>query len=193
MLIIDHRWIGYYFLIDILNNVLTTDNVIYNINLIININLITKLLIMLFQAKLFRRQCLGVVASTGTVLLTSVYGQTTWFELQFAETPGRNEGTVFETRRNWHFLIVWHRQNVLRFWLDIGVDGFRVDALPFIVEDDSFRDEPLISPNTVDDNHTYFLLDHIYSRDQLGTYKIVEEFRAVLDEYTNRDGNTRYS
>lgn len=74
----------------------------------------------------------------------------------------------------------------------MGVDGFRIDALPFIIEDSSYKDEPLIQPNTVDDNHTYFLLDHIYSRDQPGTYKIVEEFRAVLDEYTLRDGNTRY-
>lgn len=61
-----------------------------------------------------------------------------------------------------------------------------------MVEDNSFKDEPLIPPNTVDDNYTYFLLDHIYTRDQLGTYKIVEEFRSVLDEYTHRDGNTRY-
>lgn len=55
-----------------------------------------------------------------------------------------------------------------------------------------FKDEPLISPETIDDGQNYFLLDHIYSRDQPDTYKIVEEFRAVLDEYTNRDGNTRY-
>ncbi|XP_050421279.1 maltase 2-like isoform X2 [Adelges cooleyi] len=82
-------------------------------------------------------------------------------------------------------------KNVLRFWLDKGVDGFRVDALPFLVEDSSFRDEPLLDPNAVDDNYTYFLLDHIYSRDQPQTYTIVEEFRSVLDEYTKIDGNTR--
>lgn len=82
-------------------------------------------------------------------------------------------------------------QDVLRFWLDVGVDGFRIDALPFIIEDQSFVDEPLIDPNMVDDNYTYFLLDHVHSRDQLGTYRIVEEFREVLDEYTNKDGNTR--
>lgn len=84
------------------------------------------------------------------------------------------------------------RQNILRYWLDKGVDGFRVDALPFIVEHSSFKDEPLISSDTVDDNYSYFLLDHKYTTDQLDTYKIVEEFRAVFDEYTKRDGNTRY-
>jgi len=60
------------------------------------------------------------------------------------------------------------------------------------MEDIKFEDESVIHPNIVDDNYTYVLLDHKLSRDQPGTYKIVEEFRAVLDEYTNRDGNTRY-
>lgn len=83
------------------------------------------------------------------------------------------------------------QQNVLRFWLDLGVDGFRVDALPFIIEDSLFRDDPLVNSSIVDDGYSYFSLDHIHSKDQPGTYKIVEEFRAVLDEYTSRDGMTR--
>lgn len=80
---------------------------------------------------------------------------------------------------------------MLRFWLDMGVDGFRIDALPFIIEDNLFRDDPLLDSVAVDDNYTYYNLDHIYSKNQPSTYKIVEVFRAVLDEYTNRDGNTR--
>lgn len=79
----------------------------------------------------------------------------------------------------------------MRFWLRIGVDGFRMDAMPFIIEDSSFMDEPLVDPNSVTDSNSYFLLDHIYTKSQPGTYKIVEEFRAVLDEFTNQDGNTR--
>lgn len=65
--------------------------------------------------------------------------------------------------------------------------------MPYIIEDSSFTDEPLVSSDTVDDNYTYELLDHIYTKNQPGTYKIVEEFRAVLDEYTNQGGNTRYA
>uniref|UniRef100_A0A2H8TQA6 alpha-glucosidase n=1 Tax=Melanaphis sacchari TaxID=742174 RepID=A0A2H8TQA6_9HEMI len=82
-------------------------------------------------------------------------------------------------------------KEVLKFWLNAGIDGFRMDALPYIMEDDEFKDEPLIDSNTKDDNYTYFLLDHIYTRDQPGTYKIVEEFRTVLDEYTNKDKQTK--
>src|SRR5436305_13015014 len=32
--------------------------------------------------------------------------------------------------------------NVLRFWLDRGADGFRLDAIWHIVKDDQFRDNP---------------------------------------------------
>jgi len=32
--------------------------------------------------------------------------------------------------------------DVLRFWLDRGVDGFRVDALRQLIKDDQLRDNP---------------------------------------------------
>ena len=33
--------------------------------------------------------------------------------------------------------------DVLRFWLDRGVDGFRVDVLWLLIKDDRFRDNPV--------------------------------------------------
>ena len=33
--------------------------------------------------------------------------------------------------------------NVMRFWLDRGIDGFRVDALEVLLKDEQFRDNPL--------------------------------------------------
>lgn len=36
--------------------------------------------------------------------------------------------------------------NVLRFWLDRGVDGFRTDAVYFLFEDENLEDEP-VNPN----------------------------------------------
>ena len=32
--------------------------------------------------------------------------------------------------------------DVLRFWLDRGVDGFRVDAIHHLIKDAEFRDNP---------------------------------------------------
>ena len=34
-------------------------------------------------------------------------------------------------------------KEVLRFWLDRGVDGFRVDAIQTLFEDENLLDEPL--------------------------------------------------
>ena len=72
--------------------------------------------------------------------------------------------------------------DILMFWLDRGVDGFRVDAVPHLVEDSKFRDEP-----TKDEydplRPQYDHLDHIYTKNLDANHKIVQEWRAVLDKY----------
>ena len=40
-------------------------------------------------------------------------------------------------------LVVQEMLNVLSFWLDLGVDGFRMDAVAHIWEDGEFKDEPV--------------------------------------------------
>jgi alpha-glucosidase len=60
--------------------------------------------------------------------------------------------------------VVAAMQGVVRFWLDCGVDGFRVDALTAIVKDAELRDDP---PATGDFplplTGEYGELDHVYS------------------------------
>jgi len=71
----------------------------------------------------------------------------------------------------------------MRFWLDKGVDGFRVDAVPHLCEDTRYLDEPLTgNPNPEDYGYT----DKAYTKDQPRTYEMVKEWRQVLDEYTDR-------
>ncbi len=51
--------------------------------------------------------------------------------------------------------------NAMRFWLDKGVDGFRVDVISRMMKDPEFRDEP---PNPAWDGVRPFLsLQHIYT------------------------------
>ena len=72
--------------------------------------------------------------------------------------------------------------DVLRFWLDRGVDGFRVDAVAHLVEDEKFRDEPT-RPDYDPLHPNYDHLDHIYTKNLGDNHKIVQEWRATLDEY----------
>lgn len=74
---------------------------------------------------------------------------------------------------------------VLRFWLRKGVSGFRIDAVPFIVEADVndkglYDDEPKSGFNCNPQDSCY--LDHIYTKDQPETYDMIYEWRRVLKE-----------
>ncbi|XP_066994042.2 maltase 2 [Anabrus simplex] len=85
--------------------------------------------------------------------------------------------------------VVKAMKDVLRYWVDKGVDGFRVDAVPNMVEDINLHDE-LIS-GLVDDPDDYEYLTHIYTQHQPETYDMVQQWREVLDEYKGKDGHTR--
>ena len=39
--------------------------------------------------------------------------------------------------------VINEMKNVLMFWLNMGVDGFRMDAVQWIWEDENFEDEPI--------------------------------------------------
>ncbi|XP_030763759.1 maltase 1-like [Sitophilus oryzae] len=82
-------------------------------------------------------------------------------------------------------------KDILTYWLDIGVDGFRVDAVPHIYEDELLRDEPIVPDSGVDDTNWNYL-NHIYTKDQPETFELVYSWRTHLDNYTNTvGGDTR--
>lgn len=81
-------------------------------------------------------------------------------------------------------------ENVLKFWLDHGVDGFRYDSAPFLVEDARFPDEPRSGNDDFEPmDHDY--LSHNYTMDQPGTYDVIYRTRKLLDSYKSMDGHTR--
>lgn len=87
-------------------------------------------------------------------------------------------------------------QNIIRFWLEKGVAGFRVDAVNCLFEVDKtlfggrYPDEPFSGRTDVDpESHDY--LSHIYTKDQEETYYVVYKWREIFDEYTAKDGLTR--
>eukprot|EP00731_Ephydatia_muelleri_P027766 Em0019g639a len=83
-------------------------------------------------------------------------------------------------------------QSVLSFWLDLGVDGFRVDAAKFLLEDPYLRNEsvdPSFSNTTCNvsiPGCLYNSLIHNLTTDYPGLHDITRGWRKVLDCYSNK-------
>jgi Glycosidases len=75
--------------------------------------------------------------------------------------------------------------DAMRFWLDKGVDGFRVDVMWHLIKDDQLRDNPP-NPDYTDSQPTYNQLLPVYSTDQPEVHAIVAEMRKVVDAYQAR-------
>ena len=75
--------------------------------------------------------------------------------------------------------------DVMRFWLDKGVDGFRVDVMWHMIKDDQFRDNPP-NPDYEEHQSTYQKVIPTYSTDQSEVHEIVAKMRNVMDEYDER-------
>jgi alpha-glucosidase len=86
---------------------------------------------------------------------------------------------------NWRNLHVRNEmQAVLRFWLDRGVDGFRLDAIARLLKDDRFRDNPP-APD-VRGLRRPDLARTPYSRNLPGVHEVLAELRKLVDAYDDR-------
>jgi alpha-glucosidase len=77
--------------------------------------------------------------------------------------------------------------DVLRFWLDRGVDGFRIDVAHMLMKDPQLRDNPS-SPagtsNPYDIQHPDFASQlHVNDRMHPDLHGVLRDIRGVLDEY----------
>ena len=75
-----------------------------------------------------------------------------------------------------------------RFWLDRGVDGFRLDTINFYFADKDLRDNPALPPQARNATiapsvNPYNHQEHIYSKNRPENLAFLERLRAVLDEY----------
>jgi alpha-glucosidase len=75
-------------------------------------------------------------------------------------------------------------QAVLRFWLDRGIDGFRLDAVARLIKDGRFRDNP--PTPEVRDPRRPDLAQTPYSRNLPEVHQVLAEFRRLVDAYEGR-------
>ncbi|CAN5678412.1 alpha-amylase family glycosyl hydrolase [soil metagenome] len=70
--------------------------------------------------------------------------------------------------------------DVARFWLDRGVDGFRLDAINTLFEEESLRDAPAV-PGT--NEYGEPSLSMVYQRNMPGVHEVLHDLRALSDTY----------
>jgi alpha-glucosidase len=77
--------------------------------------------------------------------------------------------------------------DVLRFWADRGVDGFRLDAVNHYVHDTELRDNPVdIRERAEAPVKPYDMQYPLHSKNQPENVAFVERMRALLDTYDDR-------
>ena len=76
-------------------------------------------------------------------------------------------------------------QNALRFWLNRGVDGFRMDVLWHLMKDPELRDNPP-NPAYQPSQAEIERLLQVYSADHPDVFGVIKELRHVLDAYRDR-------
>jgi alpha-glucosidase len=78
--------------------------------------------------------------------------------------------------------------DVARFWLERGVDGFRLDTINFYFADKYLRDNPSLPPELRNDSiapsvNPYNHQLHLFSKNQPENLEFLRKFRAVLNPY----------
>jgi alpha-glucosidase len=78
--------------------------------------------------------------------------------------------------------------DVTRFWLERGVDGFRLDTINFYFHSQGLEDNPALPVEERNDQtapavNPYNYQDHIYDKSRPENLGFLERFRALLDEY----------
>ncbi len=76
----------------------------------------------------------------------------------------------------------------MRFWLQRGVDGFRLDVVNFYYHDAELRDNPArelgdMSGDVMPKIYPYAYQQHLYDRNRPDNLEFLRELRALTDEY----------
>ncbi|MEU7907715.1 glycoside hydrolase family 13 protein [Actinoplanes sp. NPDC049118] len=112
----------------------------------------------------------------------SIFGGPAWTRTTDPDgTPGDWYLHLFAPEQpdfNWeHPAVADEFRTILRFWLDLGVDGFRIDVAHGMVKAEGLPD--------IDESREWHLLDAGISPcfDRDGVHEIYRSWRRILDEY----------
>ncbi|WP_369752222.1 alpha-amylase family glycosyl hydrolase [Flavobacterium sp. WC2409] len=107
----------------------------------------------------------------------SFFGGSAW---EFDKNTNQYYYHQFDTRMadlNWgNPKVVAEIQKMLRFWLDLGVDGFRMDVINFLTTDGITKDNPFKNG----------IQEHLNDINQKGVKTAMKSIKSVVNEYENR-------
>jgi alpha-glucosidase len=116
----------------------------------------------------------------------SVFGGSAW---EGDEATGQFYYHAFHRKQpdlNWRNPAVREAMfDIMRFWFDLGVDGFRVDVIWHLIKDQHFRDNPK-NPHFTEGDFPYRSLIPAFSTDQPEVHDAIAGMRKVADEYPDR-------
>jgi alpha-glucosidase len=81
--------------------------------------------------------------------------------------------------------VVAAMHGAMRFWLERGVDGFRVDVIWQLIKDAQFRDNPP-NPGFAEGMWPYTRLLPVYTADRPEIHDVIAGLRRVVDDYDQR-------
>jgi alpha-glucosidase len=73
-----------------------------------------------------------------------------------------------------------------KFWLDRGVDGFRLDAINFSMHDPSLRDNPPVAPGIGKRTRPFDFQHHFHNQSHVDIPAFLTRVRKLLDSYGGR-------
>ena len=114
----------------------------------------------------------------------SHFGGTAW---EYDETLGKYYYHMFNKHQpdlNWRNPDVRSMMlDIFRYWLDKGVDGFRLDVFNNYYKDKDFRDNPTRKGFNI---RKFDSFEHLYDTSQPEMIDVVKDIRAILDQYPER-------
>jgi alpha-glucosidase len=125
----------------------------------------------------------------------SIFGGPAWSRITESDgTPGQWYLHLFDSSQpdlNWENPAIPNEfDNILRFWLDKGVDGFRVDVAHGMVKRAGLPDATIYDENLRERSIKYMTMQEAEEAvpywGQPGVHDAIRRFRRVIDEYDDR-------
>lgn len=114
----------------------------------------------------------------------SVFGGSAWEWDEATEQFYLHSHLVEQPDLNWRNPeVVKAQHDVLRFWLDRGVDGFRIDVIHKIAKHPELPDNPTIPGR---EGHGYGAQQHLHDENHPDVHAFLRDVRRVLDGYPER-------